>query len=88
MHWDSAGSMAVCHTMRCTGAVCWCVLQHWSVVKLIVLHCVIREQAPAHTQGRLGGRVGHLGVDYWCRWSCVYVAEVLLIQFCYRNNLG
>lgn len=66
----------LCSTMWCTAAVCWRVLQHWSVVKLVVLHRVIREQAPAHTQGRLGGRVGYLRVDYWGRWSC------------WRNSLG
>lgn len=57
------------YTLRCDGAVCWCILQHRPVVKLVVLHCVIREQAPAHTQGCLSGRVGHLGIDYWGRWS-------------------
>lgn len=62
--------------MWCTAAVCWRVLQHWSVVKLVVLHRVIREEAPAHTQGCLGGRVGYLRVDYWGRWSC------------WRNSLG
>lgn len=77
-------SVSRCGTMRCTGAVCRCVLQHWSVVKLVVLHRVVGEQAPAHTQGRLGGRVGHLGVDYWGRWSCFYVGQTLLTQFCYQ----
>lgn len=56
--------------MGYTGAVCWRVLQHRSVVQLVVLHCVVGEQAPAHAQGRLGGRVGYLRVDYWSRRSC------------------
>lgn len=63
-------SVSLCYTVWYTGAVCWRVLQHRSVVKLIVLHCVVWEQAPAHTQGRLGGRVGYLRVDYWGRRSC------------------
>lgn len=63
-------SVSVLNTMGYTGAVCWRVLQHWSVVKLVVLHCVVGEQAPAHAQGRLGGRVGYLRVDYWSRRSC------------------
>lgn len=66
----SMQSVSVLNTTGYTGAVCWRVLQHWSVVKLVVLHCVVGEQAPAHTQGCLGGRVGYLRVDYWSRWSC------------------
>lgn len=63
-------SVSLRYTVWYTGAVCWRVLQHRSVVKLIVLHRVVGEQAPAHTQGRLGGRVGYLRVDYWGRRSC------------------
>lgn len=57
------------HTL-CAGTVCRRVLQHRSVVKLIVLHRVIGEQAPAHMQGGLGGRIGQLWVDHWGRRSC------------------
>lgn len=77
----SMQSVSVLNTMGYTGAVCWRVLQHWSVVKLVVLHCVVGEQAPAHTQGRLGGWVGYLRVDYWSRRSCrrhIFISPVLL----------
>lgn len=46
------------------------VLKDRSAVELIVLHRVIREQAPAHAQRCAGGRVGNLGVHDWSRGSC------------------
>ena len=41
------------------------VLKDGSAVELIVLHRVVREQAPAHTQRGAGGRVGDLWVHDW-----------------------
>lgn len=77
MQRECAASFSLRYTEWRTAAVCWRVLQHRSVVKLIVLHRVVGEQAPAHTQGRLGGRVGHLGVDYRGRRRCFYIRETL-----------
>lgn len=68
-------------TLRRVGAVCGGVLQHRSVVKLVVLHGVIGEQAPANTQGRLRGRVGRLRVDDWGRRSCVHIGDKCYYTF-------